>query len=120
MTNDDIAKPTEQRGGAPTGEQEAREKGPWAARARDGVVPSELGGSDAPQERLAEDSDLDDAVLGGPARSEAPATESGIDRHAGDQADATAGGGTDVPAGAEPDLKDAGRGPRQVDVESAN
>lgn len=112
-------KPSDQRGGTPLGEHEAREKGEWAAQAREGVVPPELGGSDAPAERLAEDSDLDDAVLGGPARSEAPATESGIDRHGGDQADATTDGGTDVPAGAEPDLKDAGRGPRRVDVESA-
>ena len=118
MTSDDTVKPTEQRGGAPTGEQEAREKGPWAGHAREGVVPPELGGSDAPKERLAEDSDLDDAVLGARARSDAPATESGIDRHAGDQADATADGGG--PAAPEPDLKDAGRGPRQVDVESAN
>lgn len=120
MTNDDIAKPTEQRGGAPPGEEEAREKGPWAARARDGVVPPELGGSDAPAERLPDDPELGGAVLGARASSEAPATEAGIDRHAGDRADATADGGTDVPAGAEPDLKDAGRGPRQVDVESVN
>jgi hypothetical protein len=120
MTNDDIAKPTEQRGGAPTGEQEAREKGPWAARAREGVVPPELGGSDALAEQLPDDPELGGAVLGGPARSDAPATASGIDRHGGDQADATTDGGKDVPAGAEPDLKDAARGPRQVDVDSAN
>jgi hypothetical protein len=119
MSNDDIAKPTERRGGAPTGEQEAREKGPWAARAREGVVPAELGGSDAPAEQLAEDPELGSEVLGGRASSDAPATEAGIDRHAGDEADATTDGGTAVPAGAERDLKDAGRGPRQVDVESA-
>ena len=118
MTTREDPKPSEQRGGAPTGKQEAREKGPWAGQAREGVVPAELGGSDAPKEQLAEDSDLDDAVLGGRARSEAPATESGIDRHAGDRADATADGGG--PAAAEPDLKDAGRGPRRVDVDSAN
>src|SRR5690349_16723770 len=119
MTSDDIAKPSEQRGGAPPGEEEAREKGPWAARAREGVVPPELGGSDAPAEQLPEDPELGGEVLGGPARSGAPATEAGIDRDAGDQADATTDGSTDVPAGAEPDLKDAGRGPRQVDVDSA-
>jgi hypothetical protein len=119
MTSDDIAKPTEQRGGAPPGENEAREKGQWAARAGEGVVPPELGGSDAPAERLPDDPELGGAVLGGPARTDALATESGIDRHGGDQADGTADGGTDVPAGAEPDLKDAGRGPRQVDVQSA-
>jgi hypothetical protein len=119
MASDDAAKPTERRGGAPPGEQEAREKGPWAARAREGVVPPELGGSDAPAEQLAEDPELGGAVLGAPASSEAPATEAGIDRHAGDEADATADGAPDLPAGAEPDLKDAGRGPRQVDVDSA-
>jgi hypothetical protein len=112
-------KPTEQRGGAPPGEQEAREKGPWAAKAREGVVPPELGGSDAPAERLPEDPELGGAVLGAPASSEAPATESGIDRRGGDQADATSDGGPEVPAGAEPDLKDAASGPRRVDVESA-
>jgi hypothetical protein len=119
MTTSEGPKPTEQRGGAPTGEEEAREKGPWAAQARDGVVPSELGGSDARPEQLDDDPELGGAVLGGPARSDAPATESGIDPHAGDRADATADGGADVPAGAEPDLKDAARGPRRVDVESA-
>jgi len=119
MTSGEDPKPTEQRGGAPTGDQEAREKGEWAGHAREGVVPPELGGSDAPPEKLAEDSDLDDAVLGGRARSEAPATESGIDRQAGDRADATTDGGAAIPEGAEPDLKDAGRGPRRVDVESA-
>jgi hypothetical protein len=119
MTSDEDARPTEQRGGTPPGENEAQEKGPWAARAREGVVPPELGGSDAPADQLPDDPELGGAVLGARARSEAPATESGIDRDAGDQADATADGGTDVPAGAEPDLKDAARGPRQVDVESA-
>jgi hypothetical protein len=119
MASDEGAKPTEQRGGTPPGEQEAREKGPWAARAREGVVPPELGGSDAAAEQLPDDPELGGEVLGGPASSEAPATESGIDRHAGDQADATADGAPGVPAGAEPDLKDAGRGPRQVDVDAA-
>src|SRR5690242_9743766 len=119
MTNDDIAKPTEQRGGAPPGEEEAREKGPWAARAREGVVPPELGGSDAPAEWLPDDPELGSAVTGARASSEAPATESGIGRDGGDRADATTDGGTDVPAGAEPGLKDAARGPRQVDGESA-
>jgi hypothetical protein len=119
MTTSEDPKPSELRGGAAPGEEEAREKGPWAARARDGVVPPELGGSDAAAERLSEDPELGGEVLGGPARSDAPATEAGIDRHAGDQADATADGAPEVPAGAEPDLKDAARGPRQVDVDSA-
>ena len=119
MTGSDAAKPTEQRGGAPPGEQEAREKGPWAARAGDGVVPAALGGSDASDDQLAADPELGGDVLGGPARSEAPATEAGVDPQAGDRADATSDGGPEVPAGAEPDLKDAASGPRQVDVESA-
>ncbi len=119
MTGSDEAKPTEQRGGAPPGDQEAREKGPWAARAREGVVPAELGGSDAPRDQLPEDPELGSAVVGRPASSDAPATESGIDPQAGDEADATADGAPDGPAGAEPDLKDAARGPRRVDVESS-
>lgn len=121
-TNDDdrdAVKPTEQRGGSVPGEDEAREKGPWAAKAQDGVVPGELGGSDAPAELLPDDPELGSSVLGRPARSDEPATESGIDPHGGDQADATSDGGPDVPEGAEPDLKDAGSGPRQVDIESA-
>lgn len=119
MSGNDGTKPSEQRGGAPPGEQEAREKGPWAARAREGVVPPELGGSDAPEERLPEDPELGGEVLGGPADSEQPATESGIDPAGGDRADATADGGPAAPAGGEPDLKDAASGPRQVDLESA-
>ena len=119
MTGSDPAKPTDQRGGAPPGEREAREKGPWAARAGEGIVPPELGGSDAAAEQLPEDPELGGEVLGAPARSEAPATESGIDRQSGDRADATSAGGSNVPAGTEPDLKDAASGPRQVDIDSA-
>ena len=119
MAGTDPDKPSEWRGGAPTGEQEAEEKGPWAGRAREGVVPAELGGSDAPPELQSEDPELGSSVTGGPARSEAPATESGIDAAAGDRADATSDGGPEVPAEGEPDLKDAASGPRQVDVESA-
>ncbi len=113
------AKPSEQRGGAPPGEQEAREKGPWAARAREGVVPPALGGSDAPEERLPEDPELGGEVLGGPAKSQEPATESGIDPRGGDRADATVDGGPAASPSGEGDLKDAATGPRQVDVESA-
>jgi hypothetical protein len=113
------AKPTEQRGGAATGDQEAREKGSWAGTARKGVVPAELGGSDAPERLLGDDPELGDAALGQPARSEAPATQTGIDPEGGAAADATRDGGPDVPTGAEPDLKDAASGPRQVDVQSS-
>ena len=39
-------------------EAEIREKGPWAETAAEGIVPAELGGSDAPREMLAEDPQL--------------------------------------------------------------
>jgi hypothetical protein len=112
-------KPTEQRGGSATGDDEARAKGPWAAKAQDGVVPAELGGSDAHADLLPNDPELGSSVLGRPAQSEEPATETGIDPHFGDNADATTDGGPVVPDDAPPDLKDAASGPRQVDVESA-
>jgi hypothetical protein len=115
----DARKPTEQRGGSAPGDDETRAKGPWAAKARDGVVPAELGGSDATGELLPDDPELGSSVLGRPARSEDPATDSGIDREGGDHADATTDGGPVVPDGVSPDLKDAGSGPRQVDVEAA-
>lgn len=113
------ARPSEQRGGSELGEQEAIEKGPWAARAADGVVPEQLGGSDAPAEMLPDDPELGSAVLGAPASSEEPATETGVDLHAGENADATRDGGPEAPGGAETDLKDAASGPRQIDVDSA-
>lgn len=114
----DAVKPTEQRGGSVPGEEETRRKGPWAAKAQDGVVPGELGGSDAPADLLPGDPELGSSVLGRPARTQDPATETGIDPHGGDRADATSDGGPDVPDGVEPDLKDAASGPRQVDVDS--
>ena len=107
----DEQKPTERTGGTAPGEDEAREKGQWAARAEDGVVPAELGGSDAPREMLADDPELGSDVLGRPAASQEPALEG--DLSAGDNADATRDGGPDeVPDGVEPDLKDAATGPR--------
>ena len=71
------------------------EKGEWAETAEEGVVPDELGADD------------DAAVLGRTTGSDEPATEEGVDLEAGDQADATADGGVELPEGAEPDLKDA-------------
>lgn len=118
--NREAMKPTEQRGGSVLGDDEAREKGPWAATAQDGIVPAELGGSDAPTDLLPEDPELGTSVLGRRARSEDPATETRIDPHGGDHADATTDGGPDVPDGVEPDLKDAASGPRQIDVQSAS
>jgi hypothetical protein len=115
---EEFGKPTEQRGGSAPGEQEVREKGEWARTAAEGVVPAELGGSDAQADLQAEDPELGSESLGRTARSEEPATEAGVDPAAGDNADATAQGGPDRKRAGEPDLKDASTGPRQVDVES--
>lgn len=100
-------KPSEQRGGSTPSDAEAARKGPWAAKAAEGVVPAELGGSDAPDEMLGEDPELASEVLGETTGSEEPATRDGIDPSGGDAADATSDGGADVPENVEPDLKDA-------------
>jgi hypothetical protein len=100
-------KPSEQRGGSTPDESEASEKGSWAGMASEGIVPAELGGSDAPRDMLGEDPELGSAVLGVTTGSDEPATEDGIDPTAGDDADATTDGGPDLPEGVEPDLKDA-------------
>jgi hypothetical protein len=123
MTADDDQQPppnpSEQRGGSTAGEQEAEEKGAWVAEAKEGVVPAELGGSDAPEEMLGDDPELKSDALGQPAASDQPATQSGIDRTAGDHADATEHGGAERAGDAEPDLKDAASGPRQTDLDSS-
>jgi hypothetical protein len=103
-----MEKPSEQRGGTTPDDDEAREKGAWAQTSQDGVVPADLGGSDAPREMLDEDPELDSSVLGRTTGSDEPATEEGIDPAAGDRADAVTQGGPEVPEGAEPDLRDAG------------
>jgi hypothetical protein len=108
-------KPSEQRGGSTPDEAEAREKGEWGARAAEGVVPADLGGSDAPREMLDDDPQLESEVLGRTTGSDEPATEQGIDREAGDSADAATDGGPDLPEEAEPDLKDAGAAARDRD-----
>ena len=100
--------PSEQRGGTTPDKDEAREKGEWAGTAGEGIVPAEDGGSDAPREMLAEDPELESGVLGRTTGSDEPATGEGIDREAGDDADATTDGGAEPPAGVEPDLKDVG------------
>jgi hypothetical protein len=110
--------PSEQRGGTTPGEAEIREKGQWAGTAAEGIVPGELGGSDAPREMLADDPQLGSPVLGETTGSDEPATETGIDESAGDEADATSDAGPEPPDGAEPDLKDATAGPRQVDADT--
>jgi hypothetical protein len=88
---------SEQRGGTTPDEAELREKGQWAETAAEGIVPAELGGSDAPREMLAEDPQLGSPVLGETTGSEEPATERGIDPSAGDEADATSDGGPEPP-----------------------
>ena len=112
-------KPSEQRGGTTPDEAEAREKGEWAGTSGEGIVPAEEGGSDAPREMLEEDPELESSVLGRTTGSDEPATDSGIDPSAGDQADAVTDGGSDLPEGAEPDTKDIGLAPRRSDIESA-
>jgi hypothetical protein len=77
------------------------EKGPWAKKADEGVVPAE------PEEKRGADPELGSDVTGRTTGTDEPTTEEGIDREGGDQADATTDGGADAPADAEPDLKDA-------------
>jgi hypothetical protein len=112
-------KPSEQSGGTTPDEAEAREKGPWAAMSAEGIVPAELGGSDAPREMLPEDPELGSAVLGTTTGSDEPTTEDGIDLGGGENADATSDGGPDLPEGVEPDLKDAATGQPWADGEPA-
>ena len=89
----DEVPPTGRRSGADLGDAEAQAKGPWAETAREGVVPTEQGGADAPQEVLGDDPELGGSVLGSVAASDEPATETGVDLSAGDHADATSDGG---------------------------
>ena len=79
-----------------------KDKGEWAQTADEGVVPDDLGGSEAP------DPELGSAVTGRTTGSEEPATEEGVDRAAGDAADATTDGGSEPPDGEESDQKDIG------------
>ena len=120
MAKDDRdVKPSEQRGGTTPDHDEARAKGEWAATASDGVVPAELGGSDAPQHLLGDEPELGSAVTGVTTGSNTPATEDGIDLDAGDHADATSDGGPGaLPAGVEPDLKDAATAKLTADTDS--
>ena len=95
--------PSEQRGGTTPDAAEIQEKGPWAETAAEGIVPAELGGSDAPRELLADDPQLGSEALGETTGS--PVSD--VDPAGGDRADATTDGAPDVPPGVEPDLKDA-------------
>ena len=106
-TDPERVKPSEQRGGTTPDAAEARAKGEWAGTEAEGIVPADLGGSDAPRELLEDDPELGSSVLGETTGSDEPATEEGVDLSAGDHADATADGGPDVPEGVEPSLRDA-------------
>jgi hypothetical protein len=108
-------KPSEQRGGTTPDEAEGRAKGPWAAKADEGIVPAQLGGSDAPREMLPPDPELGSEVLGRTTGSDEPATDDGVDPGGGDKADATSDGGPTLPDNAEPDLKDAAAARLQSD-----
>jgi hypothetical protein len=108
--------PSEQRGGTTPDKAESKQKGEWAGTAREGIVPAEDGGSDAPREMLDDDPQLESGVLGRTTGSDEPATAAGIDRTAGDAADATSDGGSEPPAGVEPDLKDAAAAARKRDA----
>ena len=79
-----------------------KDKGEWAETAEEGVVPDDLGGDEG-----------DSAVLGRTTGSDEPATEAGVDRAGGDEADATSDGGSEPPEDAEPDLKDVSAAQRR-------
>jgi hypothetical protein len=111
--------PTDQRGGTTADAGELREKG-LDPGALGGIVPADLGGSDAPGSVLDDqDPELGSAVLGQTTGTDEPTTDSGIDSGAGDSADATADGGPDLPDAAEPDQKDAPYASRDAGFESA-
>ncbi|MDQ6775688.1 MAG: hypothetical protein M3071_05570 [Actinomycetota bacterium] len=117
-----IVPPTETSGGQSPDTQEKAQKGDWAARADEGIVPTDLGGADAPREMLADDPELESGVLGQTTGSDAPATETGVDLSAGDNADATSHGGPNLPEdeNVEPDVKDAAAKPvREIDLNNA-
>jgi hypothetical protein len=117
-----IVPPSQTSGGTAPDAQEVAEKGDWAGHAAGGIVPAEDGGSDAPREMLADDPELTSSALGQTTGSDEPATETGVDLSAGDNADATTQGGANLPddPNAEPDVKDGMAKPlREVDYNDA-
>jgi hypothetical protein len=97
-----IVPPSQTSGGTPPDAEEVARKGDWAGRAAEGIVPAaegivpaEQGGGDAPREMLGEDPELVTSVVGQTTGSDEPATETGVDLSAGDNADATSYGGPD-------------------------
>jgi hypothetical protein len=93
----------------------SEDKGEWAQTADEGIVPSDLGGTDAPDEMLPDDPELGSDVTGKTTGDDEPATAEGIDLEAGDNADAVTDGGPEVPEDAEPDLKDIATAQRERD-----
>jgi hypothetical protein len=105
---DSTIAPTEGKGGAVPSGEEYDAKGDAAVVAREGIVPAELGGSDASGDLLPEDPELKTDVTGGFASDpDVTATDGGVDLSGGDNADATSIGGPSHLDGPEPDLKDA-------------
>jgi hypothetical protein len=111
--------PSERRGGTKPDDAEAREKGPWVETSKEGIVPAELGGSDAPEEMLGEDPEMRSEALGRTTGDDTPATMAGIDPDAGDHADAVTDAGPTVPGDAEPDLKDVAAASREAGKDDA-
>jgi hypothetical protein len=68
------------------------DKGTWAETAEEGIVPDKLSGGD------------ESGPVGRETGDDEPATDEGIDRSAGDHADAVTDGGPKDPS----DLKDVG------------
>ena len=82
-------------------------KGQWAKTADEGIVPDALG-----EDRLDDkEPQLRRAVTGETTGDDSPATTTGPDLSAGDDADATRDGGPKPSS----DLRDAGAAPRAVD-----
>ena len=105
--------PREYRGGVREPEDAKGGQDSWADT--EGVVPREMLDDPPPQENP-DEQDLKDAAMGDVTDHDH--TGEAIDKSAGDQADATTDAGPEPPAeGAEPDLKDAGAAPRQVDTD---
>jgi hypothetical protein len=88
--------PIETSGGTSPDAEEVARKGEWAGRAAKGIVPR-----------------ADSSVFGRTTGSDEPATETGVDLSAGDNADATSHGGPNLPddPNVEPDLKDGAAKP---------
>jgi hypothetical protein len=114
--------PSQMSGGTAPDAEEVAEKGDWAAHADGGIVPADLGGADAPSEMSGDDPELESSVAGRTTGSDEPATETGVDLSAGDNADATSQGGANLPddPDVEPDVKDGMAKPlREVDYNDA-